>query len=70
MESSVYSFEETLRRLLERIERTEELLRRGSGLVDEEQTDFDDDEVGLQLSGIACSGIKAVVNDLVLRNHR
>lgn len=30
--------------------------------------DFDDEEVGLQLNGIACSGIKAIVNDLVLRN--
>ena len=30
--------------------------------------DFDDDEVALSLSGINCSGIKAVVNDLVLRN--
>ena len=35
LESSVYSFEETLRRLLEHIERTEELLQRGVGLVDE-----------------------------------
>lgn len=48
LESSVYSFEETLRRLLERIERTEELLKKGSGLVDEEQTDFDDDEVYIE----------------------
>ena len=30
--------------------------------------DFDDDEVALSLNGISCSGVKAVVNDLVLRN--
>ena len=30
--------------------------------------DFDEEEIGLQLNGIACSGIKAIVNDLVLRN--
>lgn len=48
LESSVYSFEETLRRLLERIDRTEELLRKGSGLVDEEETDFDEEEVYIE----------------------
>lgn len=31
-------------------------------------TDFNDKEVGLSLSGISCAGVKAVVNDLVLRN--
>ena len=30
--------------------------------------DFDDEEVSLSLNGICCSGVKAVVNDLVLRN--
>ena len=30
--------------------------------------DFDDDEVALSLNGISCAGVKAVVNDLVLRN--
>ena len=30
--------------------------------------DFDDDEFGLSLNGITCAGIKAVVNDVVLRN--
>ena len=30
--------------------------------------DFDDDEVALSLNGITCAGVKAVVNDLVLRN--
>lgn len=29
---------------------------------------FDDEEVSLSLNGISCAGIKAVVNDLVLRN--
>ena len=42
LESSVFSFEETLRRLLERIERTEQLLLKGSGEVDQEDADFDD----------------------------
>ena len=49
LESSVFSFEETLRRLLERIERTEELLKKGSGLVDEEDSDFDNEEQSFQL---------------------
>lgn len=31
-------------------------------------TDFDDEEVALTLNGISCAGVKAVVNDLVLRN--
>lgn len=44
LESSVYSFEETLRRLLERIERTEQLLLKGSGNVSEEDADFDDND--------------------------
>lgn len=44
LESSVYSFEETLRRLLERIKRTEQLLLRGSGNVYEEESDFDDND--------------------------
>ena len=48
LESSVYSFEETLGRLLERIERTEDLLRKGVGLVDEEETDFDDEDVYIE----------------------
>ena len=30
--------------------------------------DFDDEEVALTLNGISCAGVKAVVNDLVLRN--
>lgn len=30
--------------------------------------DFDDEEVSLSLNGITCAGVKAVVNDLVLRN--
>lgn len=30
--------------------------------------DFDDEEVALSLNGISCAGVKAVVNDLVLRN--
>ena len=31
-------------------------------------SDFDDEEVALSLNGISCVGVKAVVNDLVLRN--
>ena len=30
--------------------------------------DFDDEETALSLNGISCAGVKAVVNDLVLRN--
>ena len=30
--------------------------------------DFDDEEIALSLNGITCAGVKAVVNDLVLRN--
>ena len=30
--------------------------------------DFEDEEVALSLNGITCAGVKAVVNDLVLRN--
>lgn len=44
LESSVYSFEETLRRLLERIERTEQLLLKGMGNVSEENADFGEDD--------------------------
>ena len=31
-------------------------------------SDFDDEEVALSLTGITCAGVKAVVNDIVLRN--
>ena len=31
-------------------------------------SDLDDDEVALSLTGISCAGVKAVVNDIVLRN--
>lgn len=31
-------------------------------------SDFDEEEVALSLNGISCAGVKAVVNDLVLRN--
>lgn len=48
LESSVYSFEETLRRLLERIERTEQLLLRGNGQLDEENGDLEDEELYLE----------------------
>ena len=48
LESSVYSFEETLRRLLERIERTEQLLLRGSGQLDEENGEMEDEELYLE----------------------
>ena len=48
LESSVYSFEETLRRLLEYIERTEELLIKGSGLVSEENGEMEDEEFYLE----------------------
>ena len=44
LESSVYSFEETIRRLLERIERTEQLLKKGGGTVDENYNDFNEYE--------------------------
>ena len=44
LESSVYSFEETLRRLLERIERTEQLLMKGTGNVTEEDGDFNEED--------------------------
>ena len=30
--------------------------------------DFDEEEVSLSLNGVTCAGVKAVVNDLVLRN--
>ena len=45
LESSVYSFEETLRRLLEKIERTEQLLLKGMGNVSEEDADFGEDDL-------------------------
>lgn len=48
LESSVYSFEETLRRLLERIERTEQLLLKGSGQLDEEKGELEDEELYLE----------------------
>lgn len=52
LESSVYSFEETLRRLLERIERTEQLLMKGTGNVTEEDGDFnEEDSEDLYLEG-------------------
>lgn len=44
LESSVYSFEETLRRLIERIDRMEQKLLSGVGEVDEEEFVFDDEE--------------------------
>lgn len=52
LESSVFSFEETLRRLLERIERTEQLLLKGSGEVDQQDAEFDDSgEDGVYIEG-------------------
>lgn len=48
LESSVYSFEETLRRLLERIIRTEELLLKGNGQIEEENDELEDDELYLE----------------------
>ncbi len=48
LESSVYSFEETLRRLLERIERTEQILLKGSGQLDEEKGELEDEELYLE----------------------
>ena len=42
LESSVFSFAETLSRLLERIERTEQLLLKGIGNVEEIDSDYDD----------------------------
>ena len=48
LESSVYSFEETLRRLLERIERTEQLLLKGSGRLNEENGELEDEEFYLE----------------------
>ncbi len=44
LESSVYSFEETLRRLLERIERTEQILLKGIGNVVEEDTTLEEED--------------------------
>lgn len=44
LESSVYSFEETLRRMIEKIERTQESLLKGIGDVLQEDPEFDDNE--------------------------
>lgn len=44
LESSVYSFEETLRRMIEKIERTQGSLLKGIGDVLQEDTEFDDNE--------------------------
>ena len=66
LESSVYSFEETLRRLLKRIERTEQLLLKGSGQVDQEDADFDDSEEG----GVYIEGKYEIdVNDLRISDY-
>lgn len=51
LESSVYSFEETLRRLLERIERTEQLLLQGMGNVEEEDANFDEEAEEVYIEG-------------------
>jgi superfamily II DNA/RNA helicase len=52
LESSVYSFEETLRRLLEKIERTEQILIKGMGEISEEDTEFgENDEEDLYIEG-------------------
>ncbi len=48
LESSVYSFEETLKRLLERIDRMEQKLLSGAGEVNEEEIDFDDYEQNIE----------------------
>lgn len=48
LESSVYSFAETLRRLLERIDRTEKMLYNGSGVVEEEDGEYEEDELFLE----------------------
>lgn len=45
LESSVYSFKETLQRMLEKIERTEQLLLKGIGNVAEEDTVIEDDDI-------------------------
>ena len=66
LESSVYSFEETLRRLLKRIERTEQLLLKGSGQVDQEDADFDDSEE----DGVYIEGKYEIdVNDLRISDY-
>lgn len=44
LESSVYSFEETLRRMIEKIERTQESLLKGIGDILQEDTELDDNE--------------------------
>lgn len=48
LESSVYSFKETLKRLLERIDRMEQKLLSGVGEVNEEEIDFDDYEQNIE----------------------
>lgn len=47
LESSVFAFAETLRRLLEKIERTREILTQG-GIVDEENGEYQDNELYLE----------------------
>lgn len=47
LESSVYSFAETLRRLLEKIQRTESILLKG-GTINEETGEYEDDELFLE----------------------
>ncbi|WP_308574767.1 helicase-related protein [uncultured Fusobacterium sp.] len=71
LESSVYSFAETLRRMLERIDRTIELLQNG-GKVDEELEIYDDEEIieGSYIEGkyqidVRHLKIEAYVEDLV-----
>lgn len=71
LESSVYSFAETLRRMLERIDRTIELLQKG-GEVDEELEIYDDEEIieGSYIEGkyqidVRHLRIEAYVEDLV-----
>lgn len=48
LESSVFSFEETLRRLIERIDRTIKVLEMGGGYVDEETGEIEDEELYLE----------------------
>lgn len=71
LESSVYSFAETLRRMLERIDRTIELLQKG-GKVDEELEIYDDEEIieGSYIEGkyqidVRHLRIEAYIEDLI-----
>ncbi len=48
LESSVNSFAETLHRLLEKIKRTEDILQRGVGTVDEETGEYEEDDLFLE----------------------